>query len=375
MVDVVAHSMGGLVARYYVARLMKERDVAQLLMLGSPHGGSDCSALASALGILAPAALELRPAYLRQIFNRTVTRRQGVPFHLLAGDPIVDGFKAPCSGVPSDMVVAVDSVSAVPGKVSRLPVLHTDMTGSEEVFRKFVAPHLRRQAGEFLQDDDSTVHADSLRTDSTAAAQFTQVFKGHVAAGGTTEVDVNLDQVTVASFALFDPTRSLSLTVRGASGNVINLNAADHGLIRMEDPASLVYLGYGINNPRPGPWRVTLRASAQTAADFALSVRVIGGAVLRARASQVSPTLRETVRLFAALDLPDKSLTDVSMEAVFHQPRGRSERIGLRGNGAEMSAVWKPAQSGLHGVDIVARARAEGRPLERTTLLAIDVQP
>src|SRR5690606_38332533 len=36
LVDVVAHSMGGLVARYYLARLMEERSVAQLLMLGTP---------------------------------------------------------------------------------------------------------------------------------------------------------------------------------------------------------------------------------------------------------------------------------------------------------------------------------------------------
>ncbi len=202
MVDLVAHRMGGLIARYYIARLMPSRDVVQLAMLGPPHGGSDCSGRASALGFLGPASLELRPAYLRQIFNPTVIRRNGVPFYMLAGDPIVDGFKAPCSGVPSDLVVGLNSASAIPGTVSRLPVLHTDMTKSDDVFSKFVSPALQKRAGEFPDENDPQVEADS-----SIPAQFTQVFKGRVEAGGTTEVEVNLDQVAIASFARFDPSR------------------------------------------------------------------------------------------------------------------------------------------------------------------------
>lgn len=376
MVDLVAHSMGGLVARYYIARLMQERDVAQLVMLGTPHGGSDCSALASALGALAPASLELRPAYLRQIFNRTVTRRQGVPFRLLAGDAIVDGFKAPCTGVPSDMVVAVDSVAAVPGAVSRLPVLHTDLTRSEEVFRRFVLPLLGQPAGQFAGDGDRSAEDPAVpATEAEAGTQFTQVIKGQVAAGGSTELVIHLDQVAVASFALFDPSRSLSTAVRGANGNVINLTATEHGLVRIDDPTALVHLGYGFNNPRPGPWRVTLQAPAHRGAEFALSVRVVGGASLRAQASSVSPTLREAVRLAAALELPGRALHDVAIEAIIHLPGGGAERIALHGDGAERRADWRPTQAGLHGIDVVARGRADQMLIERTTLLAIDVRP
>jgi len=52
-------------------------------------------------------------------------------------------------------------------------------------------------------------------------------------------VTLNIDQVAVASFALYDPTRSLTVTVRGASGNVIALDAARNGLIEVDDPATL----------------------------------------------------------------------------------------------------------------------------------------
>ncbi|MEZ4606942.1 MAG: hypothetical protein R2865_09135 [Deinococcales bacterium] len=37
-VDIVAHSMGGLISRYYIAKLMGDVDVAQLIMLGTPNG-------------------------------------------------------------------------------------------------------------------------------------------------------------------------------------------------------------------------------------------------------------------------------------------------------------------------------------------------
>jgi pimeloyl-ACP methyl ester carboxylesterase len=368
MVDVVAHSMGGLIARYYIARLMKERDIAQLLMLGSPHGGSDCSGLPSALGFFAPAALELRPAYLQRIFNPAVARRRGVEFHTLAGDAIVDGFRAPCTGVPSDLVVGVDSAAAIAGELERLPVLHTAMTASAEAFRDFVLPRLRRPAGDFAAAPDPPLPAAA-----DPQGQFTRIFAGRVEAGGTTEIRIDIDRVAVAGFALFDPSRALSLTVFGASGNAIALTPDRHGLIRVDDPASLVHLGYGIDRPQPGPWRVALQAPPEAGSDFALSVRVSGGPRLIAAASTLTPRRREVVRLAARLEA-EGAATPLIVEAVIQRPDGVTERLPLRVEGNEASVDWRPAQAGLHSVDIVARSRVDGLPLERTALLVVEVR-
>lgn len=370
MVDIVAHSMGGLISRYYIDRLMQERDVAQLIMLGSPHGGSDCSGLPSALGFYAPASLELRPAYLREVFNKQITHRRGVPFFMLAGNPIVESFKAPCTGVPSDVVVAKESASAITGPIIEMPILHTDMTKSEEVFQKFVRGHLQKQPGEFPNESDPP-----SATNSIEPVQFTQVFKGRVNAGGTKELNVNLDQVAMASFALFDPSRSLDLTVRGASGNVIELKSDVNGLIKVDDPATMVHLGYGFENPKPGPWKVTLAATAKTPSngtDFALSARVVGGAVLRANASQLLPSKNEPITFTGALELPGKTITNTAIKAVIRQPDGKEEELVLTNGKAD----WMPAETGVHGVDIVAQANApDGSPIERTTFLSVEVQP
>jgi hypothetical protein len=347
---------------------MRERDVAQLIMLGSPHAGSECSGLASALGVLTPAALELRPAFVRQIFNRGVTRRHGVPFHMLAGDPIAEAFRAPCSGVPSDSVVSVESASAVPGSVQRLPVLHTDMTSSSEVFQRVVLPLLRHGAGQAEED------ARRAGDDDAEAAQFTQVVGGHVDAGATVEIEVQLDEVAVAGFALFDPSRSLEVTVRGASGRVINLTPQEHGLVRVEDPSSLLTLGYGFDHPRPGPWRVSLRAPRE-GTDYALSARVAGGAVLRCGASPLTPARGQPVRLSASLEHPRDAVEDVTMRAVVHAPDGGTETLEMPGEGPARSVQWRPPRPGLYGIDIVAGARAGAQRIERMGFLAVEVRP
>jgi pimeloyl-ACP methyl ester carboxylesterase len=114
MVDLVVHSMGGMISRYYIDRLMKGRDVAQLIMLGSPMGGSDCAVLPAALGFYLPASIEIRESYMRGVFNQQITHRRGIEFFDLGGTAINDAFKSPCTGVPNDTVVSFGSINAIP---------------------------------------------------------------------------------------------------------------------------------------------------------------------------------------------------------------------------------------------------------------------
>ena len=228
LVDIVAHSMGGLIARYYIDRLMQQRDIAQLIMLGTPNGGSDCANLPASLGFYLPAALELRPAYLQNIFNPQIQNHQGVPFVLLAGNAIVERLKSPCTDISSDLVVSRKSALAIPVFANELPLLHSSMTRSAEVFRDFVFPNLRTVS----EIDDPT----QVGREPSEPVVFTRVFSGLVR-GSAKDIVVNLDRLTLANFALFDPSLSLKVTVRGASGNEIQLNPDKNGEIRVDDPA------------------------------------------------------------------------------------------------------------------------------------------
>ena len=76
-VDLLVHSMGGMIARYYLDRVMSEPDVAQLIILGTPMAGSACANLPAALGVLLPATLEIQPSYMNNIFNLQIVHRRG----------------------------------------------------------------------------------------------------------------------------------------------------------------------------------------------------------------------------------------------------------------------------------------------------------
>jgi pimeloyl-ACP methyl ester carboxylesterase len=374
MVDLVVHSMGGMISRYYIDRLMQERDVAQLIMLGSPMGGSNCSVLPAALGFFLPASIEIRESYMRGVFNQQITHRKGVEFYDLGGTAIDQSFKSPCANIPNDTVVSFDSINAILLQSSQLPVIHSDLTLSEKAFTDFVKPLLQKPAGSFLSPPDP-----APVTQMESPLEFTRVYIGHVDAGGATELTINIEpDIAVAAFALYDASRSVTTVVRGASGNLIELSPETNGFIRIEDPSSLLFLGYGFQNPRPGPWKITVQATEATppaGTDFAISVYFVGGAKLQTESNTLVPRLNEEVNLSANVSLNGQLLQITQAQAIIKKPNGETETLEFPARPAS-SLTWTARETGTHAVDIVVTALApDGSSIERTNFLAIEVQP
>jgi pimeloyl-ACP methyl ester carboxylesterase len=374
MVDLVVHSMGGMISRYYIDRIMQDRDVAQLIMLGSPMGGSDCSVLPAALGFFLPASIEIRESYMRGVFNQQITHRNGIEFYDLGGVAIKDAFKSPCTNVPNDTAVAFDSVNAIPLQSSQIDDIHSDLTFSEKAFTDFVKPLLEKPVGSFVSQPDPASLAPV-----ESPLEFTRVYTGHVNAGSSTELTINIEaNVTVASFALYDASRSLTTTIRGASGNIIELTPEKNGFIRIDDPSSLLYLGYGFQNPKPGQWKINVQATQSTPAngtDFAVSVYFVGGAKLQAGSSTLVPKLNEKVNLTATVSLNGQPLQITHAQATIKYPDGKTGILNFP-VGQYNSVTWTPHEAGTHAVDIVVTALApDGTSIERTDFLAVEVQP
>jgi len=374
MVDLVVHSMGGMISRYYIDRVMKDRDIAQLIMLGSPMGGSDCAVLPASLGFFLPASIEIRESYMNGVFNQQVTHRHSIGFYDLGGTAINDAFKSPCTNIPNDTVVAFGSINAIPLQASKIDDIHSDLTFSEKAFTEFVKPLLQKPAGTFPSQPDPAAVS---QTDSQL--EFTRIYTGHVDSGGSSELTINIDSgLTVASFALYDSSRSVSTVVRGASGNVIQLDPVTNGFIQVNDPSSMFYLGYGFQNPRPGPWKITVQASnttPQNGTDFAISVYFVGGAKLEARSSTLVPHINEQVRFDAALSLNGQSLEIKEAKAIIKDSDGKTETLNFP-SGQQISTTWNPPTPGSYAVDIVVTGLVpDGSTVERTDFLAIEVQP
>jgi pimeloyl-ACP methyl ester carboxylesterase len=146
-VDIVAHSMGGLISRHYIHQFMPPNSpdgrpqVSHLIMLGTPNLGSPCADVMNAtfdiLGKQVEAVRQLKPSVVAE-FNRVNFNRKGVKFSALAGNPLPVMCK---SVVWNDGVVPVESAIWNVKDHALSKNIHTDLTGTED-FSSFVKPRL-----------------------------------------------------------------------------------------------------------------------------------------------------------------------------------------------------------------------------------------
>jgi pimeloyl-ACP methyl ester carboxylesterase len=374
-VDLLVHSMGGMISRYYLDRVMTEDDVAQLIILGTPMAGSACSILPASLGMMLPATLEIQPGYMVNVFNQQIVKRQGVPFYALAGTKLLDAVASPCTPVPSDVVVTIDSVKAIPMPVEEIPLLHIELNTSREVFEGFVTRHLKTPPGGFEVAVDPPPGSNA-----PASQQFSRVYTGHMDPGETRDVVINIDpNVAVANFALFDTSRSLAISVTGASGNRLELDPIANGIIRIDDPSTMVYLGYGFRQPRPGRWIVTLEttnATPASGADFAIAAQFNGGALLQTTQDVTVPRVNQTVTVTGSLTADGAPIPLTSAEALVRAPDGLTETLTMTINGDRAEVEVTPRMSGIHGVEVNILAQtADGSIIDRAAFLTFDAEP
>jgi pimeloyl-ACP methyl ester carboxylesterase len=145
-VDVVAHSMGGLITRHYIHHFMPPTQdgrpqIAHLVMLGTPNMGSPCADVMNStfevLGKDVEAVRQLKPSVVAE-FNRVTTNRKGVKFSVLAGNPLPVMCK---TVVWNDGVVPVESAVWQIRDNALSKSVHTDLTGTAD-FSNFVKPRL-----------------------------------------------------------------------------------------------------------------------------------------------------------------------------------------------------------------------------------------
>lgn len=146
-VDLVAHSMGGLISRYYISQVMKNNSedgrprVSHLIMLGTPNLGSPCADVMNVafemLGKNVEAVRQLRQDQVEN-FNKINKLRKGVKFSALAGNPLPTMCK---NVVWNDGVVSVPSAKWTIADTAESKNIHTDLTGTSD-FSAFVKPRL-----------------------------------------------------------------------------------------------------------------------------------------------------------------------------------------------------------------------------------------
>jgi pimeloyl-ACP methyl ester carboxylesterase len=395
-VDLVGHSMGGLISRYYIATLMPvvERPglttvpvVNQLYMIGTPNAGSTCAIPAASLGLYPPATTEITPAYVQLIFNREINDPRGVPFFVLAGDPVRDYAALVCTPVPTDVFVSVASAEgAIPVTATELPVRHGEQTGSPQVFEA-VFQSLSRGPDEY----PIPLPTEPARPlEEMEELQIAGLHSGTLAPDGRVTVPVEVDQSKVVSFMLYAPGQDVEMRLITSRGRDLRPETAPElpDVTRQKDggPGTTVTEGFRIKRPETGTWQVVLTPKAGVQSEGAIwAVAVFVQSDLRL-AGQARPTVVEAsqaVMLRAVLTGPaDPASTTV--RAVIRDATGRVvAELSLLDDGAHeddgagdgvFGGSWTAEVAGLYTVTLTAAGqRADGDAFQRVTVVAVRV--
>ncbi len=321
-VDVVAHSMGGLITRRYIAKYMHERDIHQLIMLGTPNGGSvtaeNCDLSLSSLvqfNPLKPVTLllvcphypdmtELTPSFL-DTFNRDNILRLGVKFYAVAGNyacPTVKSFPLnPLEPSPNDIIVArgsafhmpLDGAWTFPGKdKAACDAEHRDLPKNEQVFKRYIAPLLQGrqpylppepQFVNILREQNLQSGEAQAMDDTLSAVQFTDVQTGQLQLGSRLEFNRTPEPGASFSFIVVGRPDQMTVSLRDLSGRAITPNTSDPSVQYMQmDKDFMPITSYTISNPVAGSWTTIVEANAQTPSE-GVSVAALGSLVSNVR--------------------------------------------------------------------------------------------
>ena len=273
-VDIVAHSMGGLISRRYIHAAMPsypdgKPQVAHLVMLGTPNMGSRCADLISApletVGRSMDALRELRPSVVEQ-FNATHSERKGVEFSVLAGNPL----PAICYMLnANDGVVTVPSATWTIADNAQQSVLHTDMATTAG-FSSFVKP--RVAVGPGKQPQPSALSALAQGADAAEGGRgdggsvtpdFSKIVK--LSPGQTMKVAIPVEDAR--NFGLtFVAASKVSATLTDDKGAVVGANLAG------KPEASQIFRSIFVGQPiTKGYWVLTLQNTDEFEREVVLS--------------------------------------------------------------------------------------------------------
>ncbi len=401
-VDVVSHSAGGLVSRHYVATLMPvvERAglpsvpaVNQLYMLGTPNAGTTCAILPAILGLYAPASAQMTPSYTQNIFNHDINDSRGVPFLVLAGDPIRDYTALVCTTVPTDVYVSVASAAAsIPVIATQMPVLHGEQITSPEAFDA-VFRSLARSPDEY-PIPLPTAPAPSQRTpvESTGnSLQIAALESGTLDPEKPTTLRLDVDKAEAMSVVLYTPGQDVGMTLTTSRDREIApetvASQPDVTLRKEDDPSTPVSKGFRIANPETGAWEVQLTSTAKlpkAGSLWAVAVFVESDLRLTGEARPAAVQPGEAVVLRAVLTGPgDAASTQV--KAVIRDTGGQVvAETPLFDNGAHQddkagdgvfAAAWKAPAPGVYTATLTAVGqRSDGVPFQRVAVVAVQVK-
>jgi pimeloyl-ACP methyl ester carboxylesterase len=371
-VDIVAHSMGGLISRAYIDEYMpslpfSELDpvIDHLVMLGTPNMGSPCADLFNF-----PSMIELRTDIM-STFNTNVTDWKFVQFSNFVGNGWFFTCDSPEAG---DMVVPVSSARWVllPNELMEGGIRHDLMTGSEFIFDNYVLPRLQGssdnaalQARENLQIIEQLNEA-SVTTESLDP-QLLMTEQIQVPATASQEIDIAVPETTAFGLTFSGPP-SVGIELLDPSNSIVGEYLA-YG-----PDANLLFRTLRVENPEVGNWVVRIENQDSNLAHSLLALWIDDSPVQLDLEEHVE---NKNLQLTVTLTEENVSITDALVSADIIDFEGNRISATLFDDGLHNDFL---ANDGVYGVTMGVspglysiRVRAEGVDFIRYTTGAIQV--
>ena len=382
-VDLVAHSMGGLISRQYIQDFMPSlpdnpRPIAShLVMLGTPNLGTTCADAAAMLlrklepFFWFPATKELQKASVAK-FNANVTDRRGVPFSILAGNP----YSFTCLDLNSPGDTAVPVYSAISG-ITDLKIVdlkHEDMTASpEEVFHSFVYPRLALDPvavknavdrGLAAANDGAGASLSSMSRSTTPSEP--QVFLAEVAnvpAAGSIDVTISVPAGSHFGVTLLAP---------GTTGSTLLRPTGD--VAETIEPGSVLakqlFRTMVVESPAVGNWTLRLSQTAATQVLVGIIAWIVENPIVLDLA--IGAPDRGRVAITGTLSDAGSPVTGAALTAIVRETTGSETSIdlfddGQHGDGRASDGTYSARTGTLAPGSYLVVLRATGVGFSRIT--------
>jgi pimeloyl-ACP methyl ester carboxylesterase len=401
--DIVAHSMGGLISRQYINTFMEpvfdgKPAVSHLVMLGTPNMGSPCADTMNAVfeefdQNEMHAMRELRPIIVRA-FNTRVTDKKGVKFSILIGAFM----PRTCldEGRWGDGVVPIESAKYNNTDFAYVFRNHLDLTGRED-FDGFVMPRLaigpKKARGEQAVAENRMNNGTDLavavevykRTESNFAnlfrnashapvrvddenpepAKLTTKQKVELAANETKTIDIPVEDGTAAGVVLGVPL-AVSAVLMDETGAVVGESKG--GMPAMKE----LFRAISVKRPiKKGVWKLKLENLGNVPA-----TAFIGGLTGQTPVSDLVVAAKrgagETASVTAKWIAGGKPVLNATITA--NLPNGTAVALlddGKHGDGASGDSVYGATLTKVGSLDKLVEVKAESQGLERLAVTEI----
>jgi len=406
-VSLIAHSMGGLVARTYVESALYGGDVAQVFMLGTPQAGLDLwhgyllRQIVRKPGM--PSLQELAPAHTL-LFNRAHHPRPDVPYFLIAGDYRdidVNGHGPPPLHLPpGDGIVTLESAHALAGP-GVYPITTADLHGwgtdvsllglpsylwPDGTYNTYMRNQLRiGDRGYEMEDAVGEESATPVRQVHTPSIE------GHLSAGQSVTETVAVDSRGPARFYLIWEEGDLSLTLIDPQGRRIDQREAekDEGVWHLSLGTDIVthLESYIVEEVSPGRWQMVIKRDDDSLAPVSFSAYAALESELTLTLSTDGERHRrgQEIIITATLASPAGPVTEAAVEAEVVRPDGATQVISLLDDGAHhdqaagdgvYGGIYSDADvGGYYPLFVSAHGTWQGREFEREAEMLVPVSP